>query len=192
MNLDDSDLAQGSKEGNLDSFNLLVERHQKTVYNVALRMLGDPSAAEDAAQDAFFSAWKNIRSFRGGNFRAWLLCITANVCRDQLRKRKRHPSISLESLPFEPRESSSSESPEDYVLRRETSDQIQNGLAGLPSEQRLAVILCDIQGLSYEEIAQVMKCSLGTVRSRISRGRAQLRDYLQKRELLPPGFRLDK
>ena len=192
MNLDDSDLAQGSKEGNLDSFNMLVERHQKTVYNVALRMLGDPSAAEDAAQDAFFSAWKNIRSFRGGNFRAWLLCITSNVCRDQLRKRKRHPSISLESLPFEPKESSSSESPEDYVLRREIRDQIQNGLANLPSEQRLAVILCDIQGLSYEEIAQVMKCSLGTVRSRISRGRAQLRDYLLKRELLPPGFRLDK
>jgi len=192
MNMDDSDLAQGSKEGNLDSFNMLVERHQKTVYNVALRMLGDPSAAEDAAQDAFFSAWKNIRSFRGGNFRAWLLCITANVCRDQLRKRKRHPLISLESLPFEPKESSSSESPEDYVLRREIRDQIQNGLANLPSEQRLAVILCDIQELSYEEIAQVMKCSLGTVRSRISRGRAQLRDYLLKRELLPHGFRLDK
>ncbi len=192
MNMDDSDLAQGSKEGNLDSFNMLVERHQKTVYNVALRMLGDPSAAEDAAQDAFFSAWKNIRSFRGGNFRAWLLCITSNVCRDQLRKRKRYPSISLESLPFEPKESSSSESPEDHVLRREVRDQIQNGLANLPSEQRLAVILCDIQELSYEEIAQVMKCSPGTVRSRISRGRARLRDYLLKRELLPPGFRLDK
>lgn len=181
MRIDDSDLIESSKKGDLDSFNELVERYQRMAYNLALRMLGDPGAAEDATQDALFSAWKNIKGFRGGNFRAWLLRITANACRDQLRKRKRHPSIPLESLPFEPQAPPTSESPEDYVLRREVGAQIQEGLASLPSEQRLAVILCDVQGLSYEEIASVMKCSLGTVKSRISRGRAQLRDYLLQR-----------
>ena len=184
MRRDDSDLVESCKQGDLCSFNELVERYQKMAYNLALRMLGDSYAAEDATQDAFFSAWKNIRGFRGGNFRAWLLQITANNCRDQLRKRKRHPAIPLESLPFEPKAPPSSESPEDYVLRLEMTAQIEEGLASIPPQQRMAVILCDIQGLSYEEIAKVMKCSLGTVRSRISRGRAQLRDYLVQRELL--------
>jgi RNA polymerase sigma-70 factor (ECF subfamily) len=185
MKVDDSELVERAKRGDLESFNELVERHQSMAYNLALRMLGDRGAAEDTTQDAFFSAWRNINGFRGSNFRAWLLSITANNCRDQLRRIKRHPSIPLESLPFEPRAPASSESPENYALRREIGEQIKNGLASLPSEQRLAVVLRDIQGLSYEEIAKVMRCSLGTVRSRISRGRAQLRSYLSQRELLP-------
>ena len=118
--------------------------------------------------------------------------ITANACRDQLRKLKHHHSTSLEALLTEPEGLPSSESPEDYALRREVGEQIQKGLSGLPSGQRLAVVLSDIQGLSYEEIAQVMGCSLGTVKSRLSRGRAQLRDYLLARELFPSEFRHNK
>jgi len=186
VKVDENELIRGSKDGNLDSFNRLVESYQRMAYNLALRMLGDSHAAEDATQDAFLSAWRSIGSFRGGNFRAWLLCITANVCRDHLRKLRRHPSTSLESLLLEPEELPSSESPEDYVLRREIGEQIQKGLASLPLEQRLTVILSDIQGLSYEEIAQVMGCSLGTVRSRLSRGRAQLRDYFTREGTFPP------
>lgn len=184
--MDDSELIRRSKEGDLDSFNMLVESYQRVVYNLALRMLGDRHAAEDASQDAFLSAWRNIGSFRGGNFRAWLLRITANTCYDQLRKLKRNPASSLEALPFEMEGLPSMESPEDYVLRRELGEQIQRGLASLPSDQRLAVVLCDIQGLSYEEIAQVMGCSLGTVRSRLSRGRTRLRDYLVQRGTFSP------
>ena len=190
--MDEQELISRSKQGDLDSFNWLVESYRGQVYNLALRMLGDSQAAEDAAQDAFFSAWRSIDSFKGGNFRAWLLRITANTCRDQLRKLKHHPSTSLEALPIESGGLSSGESPEDYALRRELGEQIQEGLASLSSERRLAVILSDIQGLSYEEIAQVMDCSLGTVRSRLSRGRTQLRDYLLKRELFPPEFRFNK
>jgi len=190
--VDEDELIRGSKEGDLDSFNRLVESYQRMAYNLALRMLGHSHAAEDATQEAFFSAWRSIGSFRGGNFRAWLLRITANVCRDHLRKLKRHPLTSLDAMPLEPEGLSSSESPEDYVLRREIGEHIQRGLASLPLEQRLTVILSDIQGLSYEEIAQVMGCSLGTVRSRLSRGRAQLRDYLVERELFPRKFRLNK
>ena len=188
----DDELIQRSKQGDLDSFNRLVEIYQGPVYNLALRMSVNSQAAEDAAQDAFFSAWRHIGSFRGDNFRAWLLRITANACRDQLRKLKQHRSASLEALPIEPQGLTSTESPEDYVLCQEIGEQIQKGLAALPSEQRLAVVLSDIQGLSYEEIAQVMDCSLGTVKSRLSRGRAQMRDYLLARELFPSEFRRNK
>ncbi|NQT48888.1 MAG: sigma-70 family RNA polymerase sigma factor [Chloroflexi bacterium] len=184
--MNDSDFVQRSKEGDLDAFNRLVESHQAVAYNLALRMLGDRQSAEDATQDAFLSAWRNIGTFRGGSFKAWLLSITANTCRDQLRKRKRNPITSMETLVVEPEGLPSVGSPEDHVLRRELGRQIQEGLATLTSDQRLAVILSDIQGLSYEEIAQVMQCSLGTVRSRLSRGRARLRDYLVRRGTFPP------
>lgn len=188
--MEDSDLVQGAKGGDLDCFNTLIERHQRMAYNLAFRMLGDKGAAQDVTQDAFFSAWKNIRTCRGANFKAWLLSITANGCRDHLRRIKRHPSIAIESMIQEPSASPSAESPEDYALRRELDGEIQKGLLALPSQQRLAVILCDIQGYSYEEIARIMGCNIGTVRSRISRGRAQLRDYLIRRELLPSDLRL--
>ncbi len=153
-------------------------------------MLADRSSAQDATQDAFFSAWTKIRSCQGTNFRAWLMSITANTCRDHLRRIKRRPTIHIESLVQEPAASPAAESPEDYALRRELDGEIQKGLSELPSQQRLAVILCDIQGFSYEEIAKIMGCSLGTVRSRISRGRSQLREYLSLRELLPHDMRL--
>jgi len=149
------------------------------MYNLALRMLGNVQAAEDATQEALLSAWRGIGKFKGGNFRTWLYRITANVCRDELRRLKRRPTISLEDLPLEPPDLPSTESPEDYTMRQELSQQIQSGLDQLPPELRIAVILRNIQGLSYEEIAQALNCPLGTVRSRISRGRTQLRDYLK-------------
>jgi len=190
--MDESELIQRSKQGDLDSFNRLVELYQRQAYNLAWRMLGQVEAAEDATQDAFLSAWKGIRGFRQGNLRAWLLSIVANACKDQLRARRRRPAISTDELELEALPSSG-ESPEDYVLRRELAAEIQRGLATLPPDQRLAVILRDLQGLSYEEIAQATASSLGTVRSRLSRGRAHLRDYLLRRgELLGSQFRLNK
>jgi len=188
--LDDSHLVRGSQDGDVACFNALMERYQRMAYNLAFRMLGDRSSAQDAAQDAFFSAWRKIGTCKGNNFRAWLMSITANTCRDHLRKVKRSPSVPIESLPCEPAASPSVESPEEYTLRRELNGEIQRGLSSLPSHQRTAVILCDIQGFTYEEIATIMGCSIGTVRSRISRGRTQLRDYLSARELLPRDLRL--
>ena len=186
--MDESDLVRASQDGDLDSFNELVRLYQRMAYNLAFRMLGDSQAAEDATQEAFFSAWRNIRRFRGGSFKAWVMQITANACRDQMRRLRRRPVVPLESL-AEDIPAPSTESPEDCALRRETGEQIQRGLATLSHQQRVAIVLCDVQGLSYEEVAEVMKCSVGTVKSRISRGRAQLRDYLVKTELLSPGFR---
>ena len=189
--MDETELIRASQDGDLDSFNELVRSYQKMAYNLAFRMLGNSQAAEDAVQEAFFSAWKNIRRFRGGSFKAWVMQITANACRDELRRLKRRPVVPLESLPYEPA-AVSTESPEDYALRQETGEHVQRGLATLSHEKRMAVILCDIQGLSYEEVAEVMGCSLGTVKSRISRGRAQLRDYFVKMELISPELRHNK
>jgi RNA polymerase sigma factor (sigma-70 family) len=189
--MDDIELIHASQNGDSDSFNELVRRHQKMAYNVAFRMLGDTQAAEDATQEAFFSAWRNIRRFRGGSFKAWVLQITANASRDQLRRLKRRPVVPLESLPYDP-PSASSESPEDFAIRQDMGGHVQRGLITLSHEQRMAVILCDIQGLSYEEVAEAMGCSLGTVKSRLNRGRSHLRDYFVRMELITTELRHNK
>lgn len=188
----EDELVQKSRSGDLASFNALVEAYQEQVYNLALRMLGNKEAAEDATQDAFLSAYKAISSFRGGNFRVWILRIVSNTCYTYLRALKRRPIISLDALVLEPESIAAGhqESPEDFTIRRELGQAVSRGLASLPADQRLVVILSDIQGLSYEEIAQATGSSLGTVKSRLSRARAHLRDYLlQQGELLPREYR---
>lgn len=194
--MDEQELISRSRAGDVEAFNLLVGQYQRLVYNVALRMMGNVEAAEDASQDTFLSAYKAICNFRGGSFKAWILRITANSCRDKMRVARRTRVISLDTLLLEPEndpEASDIESPEDYALRRELGRFIDEGLTHLPEDQRLAIILCDIQGFSYEEVAQVMDSSLGTVKSRLNRGRTRLKEFLLRRkELLPPKFRLNK
>ncbi|MBM2827417.1 MAG: polymerase, sigma-24 subunit, subfamily [Dehalococcoidia bacterium] len=192
---DDSDLVHRSQRGDLGSFNLLVERYQGRVFNLALRMLGNSQGADDATQDAFISAYRGIGRFRGGSFRAWILRITANACYDALRAVKRRPTVPLEVVDTSPQDlpgsSAPPESPEEYALRQELSRSLQVALSRLPSEQRLVVVLSDIQGYSYEEIAQITRSSLGTVKSRLNRGRSKVREYvLQSRELFPEYQRL--
>ncbi len=194
--IEDQDLVLRSQEGDLDAFNLLVERYQRLAYNVALRMVGDGATAEDVTQDAFVSAYRAIGGFRGGSFKAWLLRIVTNSCRDRFRAARRARTLSLDEMllnspTFSP--VNGSESPEEYALRRELGRVLSEGLTRLPEEQRLVVTLSDVQGLSYEEIAEVACCSLGTVKSRLNRGRARLRDFMmQRQELLPTQYRLDK
>jgi RNA polymerase sigma-70 factor (ECF subfamily) len=194
--IEDQDLVLRSQGGDLDAFNLLVERYQRLAYNVALRMVGDGATAEDATQDAFVSAYRAIGGFRGGSFKSWLLRIVTNSCRDRFRAARRARTLSLDEMllnspTFSP--VNDSESPEEYALRRELGRVLSEGLTRLPEEQRLVVTLSDIQGLSYEEIAEVACCSLGTVKSRLNRGRARLRDFMmQRKELLPTQYRLDK
>ncbi|MBI4302033.1 MAG: sigma-70 family RNA polymerase sigma factor [Chloroflexi bacterium] len=171
-----------SKAGDTAAFNQLVEIYQSRVYNLVLRMLGRAEVAEDVTQDTFTAAYKSLHSFRGPNFRAWLLRIASNACRDRLRSQRRHPELSLDALLLDPGNPlhlpDSRETPEEYVLRQELGRNIQEGLASLPPDQRLVVILSDIQGLSYEEIAQITRSPLGTVKSRLSRGREHLARYL--------------
>ena len=192
--LPDDDLINRSKAGDLASFNLLVERYQNDVYNLALRMTSSPHTAEDVAQDTFISAFRNIERFREGNFRAWLLRIASNASLDELRRRKRKGGYSLDEMmdapdsTFEVQEEG--RGPEAEAEAKELEALIQSGLSTLPEDQRLAIVLRDIQGLSYEEVAEAMKSSVGTVKSRISRGRSRLRDYLRQHpELIPESMR---
>jgi RNA polymerase sigma-70 factor (ECF subfamily) len=188
-------LLQSSRKGDLEAFNTLVQVYQRQVYNLCLRMLGS-AAAEDAAQEAFIAAYRRLSSFRGGSFRAWLLRIAANICYDELRRHRSRPAASLEAAletgaPADV--PSRSAGPEEEAVRRELARHLQQGLATVPADQRLAIILRDIHGLSYEELTEALGCSLGTVKSRIARGRARMREYLMARtELLPRQFRLKK
>ena len=181
-------------------YNCIIEAFQAKGYNLACRMLRDWALAEDVLQESFVSGYRAFSQFRGDNLNAWMMRIIANTCRDFLRSRRTRPVISLDPLPTAADDPTPSavdlptkeESPEEYAEREELRRTIVNGLDRLPEERRLAVILVDVQGLSYEEAAQVMNCSTGTVKSRISRGRAALRDHLRASgELLPSRFRQD-
>jgi RNA polymerase sigma-70 factor (ECF subfamily) len=184
--------ARLAREGDLSAFNELVVEQQALVYNVCYRMLGQAQAAEDAAQDAFVSAWRNIGTLRGEAFRPWVLRIAANLCRDELRRRGRRPSSSLD-LALEagvPEPPDDDPLPEDAAINAELRAGLDAALAALPDDQRTAIVLCDVEGLDYAEIAAVMKTSLGTVKSRIARGRLRLRAaLLREPELLPGRFR---
>lgn len=188
-------LVKQAQAGDLQAFNQLVYHHQSITYNVAHRILNDPDAAADATQDAFLSAYKALDSFRGGSFKAWILRIVTNACYDQLRRKKRRPTSSLDALLVGPGAHEAfvdhTENPESHTLRQDLGRVIQAGLQTLPEDQRTTVVLADIEGLHYKEIAEITGVELGTVKSRLSRGRSRLRDFLrQEEELLPHRYRL--
>jgi len=191
------------QKGDVNAFNQLVLKYQQTTYNVVLRMLGDRDTAADVTQDTFIAAFRAIQSFRGNSsFRAWLLRIASNQACDYWRRANRHPQYSLDTImdEDEPHDAAlrnalinteQAVQPEEFLLNHELQELLQQAFQAVPLNQRVAVILCDVQGLSYEEIASSTQTSLGTVRSRIARGRKRLRDYLYKhRELLPGNYRL--
>lgn len=196
--MDEISLIQAAQKGELDAFNRLVLAYQDIVFNQALRMLNDDDAAADAAQDAFISAYRHIRDYRGGSFRAWLLRIVTNACYDVLRRNQRRPTVSLEPLDDAGEEIESphwladtSDLPEEKAEQQELAAAISNCLQGLPDEFRAAVILVDVQGLDYSEAAQSLGKPVGTIKSRLARARLRLRDCLHGFwELLPAEFRL--
>jgi RNA polymerase sigma-70 factor (ECF subfamily) len=193
--MDEVALIQEAKKGNVESYNRLVLHYQQMVYNVAYRIMGEPQSAEDATQEAFISAYKALNRFRGGNFKAWLLRIATNACYDELRRRKRRPQSSLDELTADNESwaflSSPGHGPEAEQQVLELMGAIESCLQTLPEDQRVAAVLGDIEGYNYQEIAEITRVSLGTVKSRLSRARAKLRDCLQDfRELLPARYRL--
>lgn len=196
--MDESDLIRAAQNGDLAAFNRLVLSYQTLAYNVSYRILGDGEAAADACQDAFLAAYRAVRHFRGskdGSFKAWLLRIVTNSCYDQLRRLQRRPSDSLEDLMDDPDRNgllaSAAPGPEAQLLNRELERAISAGLNLLPTDQRTVLVLADVQGLDYQEVAQITRVSVGTVKSRLSRARARLRDYLREcGELLSDRYRL--
>jgi RNA polymerase sigma-70 factor (ECF subfamily) len=196
--MDEIALIEAARQGDLDSFNRLVLAYQDLVFNQAYRLMGEPTAAEDATQEAFISAFRNLRSYRGGSFRAWLLRIATNACYDELRRRKRRPTTPLEPLDSDDDEvetprwlSDPSETPEESAERKELDRALQHCLDELPPDFREVVVLVDVQGLDYSEAGAAMGSPVGTVKSRLARARLRLRDCLQGFwELLPATFRL--
>ncbi len=195
--MDEIALINDARQGDLDAFNRLVLAYQDRVYSQAYRVLNDPQSADDATQEAFISAYKNLRSFRGGSFRAWLLRIVTNACYDELRRRKRKPTTSLEPMDDSGNEIESphwiadpGELPEENIVRAELGNAIQNCLDKLPADFRVVAVLVDVQGMDYLEAADVIGKPLGTVKSRLARARSRMRDCLQGFwELLPLSMR---
>lgn len=195
MELEEQRLIEAGQQGDVAAFNQLVRLYESRVFNLCYRMLGDSDSAADAAQDTFLAAYRNLHRFRGGSFRSWLLRIATNTCYDVLRAQKRRPTTSLDAMleseesHFEPPDPGST--PEEIAQQREFQQQIQQCLAQLPDDQRVVVILSDIQGMPYNDIVEITGATLGTVKSRLSRGRARLRELLRAGELLPGRFRHD-
>ena len=186
--LDEERWVRAAQLGDVEAFNHLVERYQTLAFNVAYRTLGHAEDAADATQEAFLSSFRAIGDFRGGSFKSWLLRIVVNACYDLGRRARRRPATSMEALVEEvgeaPWPDESADDPELSALSIEAQGEIEGALAQLPDEQRLAIVLVDVQGLSYEEAADVLQCAIGTIRSRLARGRSRLRDQLRAGNLL--------
>ena len=197
--MDEPALIRAAQGGSLDAFNTLVLAYQDSVFNTALRILGDDDQAADASQEAFISAFKNLTTFRGGSFKAWLLRTVTNACYDELRRKKRRPVVPLEPETDDGDEMDTPRwladpgmSPEQISEAEEVQHAIQHCLAGLPTEFRVVVVLADIQGMDYVEVAASLRVPLGTIKSRLARARLRLRECLRGFvELLPRSFRLE-
>lgn len=193
-------LITDAQNGSLDAFNTLVLHYQDGVFNTALRILGDDDQAADATQDAFISAFKSISSFRGGSFKAWLMRTVTNVCYDELRRRKRRPTTPLEPDTGDGEEMDSPRwladpgmTPDQEAEADEVEHAIQHCLDNLPLEFKMVVVMADIQGMDYIEVAASVHVPLGTVKSRLARARLRLRECLQGfSELLPASYRLEE
>ncbi len=179
---------EAARRGDLDAFNRLVLAYQDQAYRVAYRLLGDPDAAADATQEAFLKAYRGLRTFRAGNFRAWLLRIVTNTCYDALRRQRRRPSVSLDASleeggPGEAaawlRDPNPAANPETYAENRALAAALEACLQGLPPDFRAVAVLVDVEGLDYPTAAQVLAVPVGTVKSRLARARARLRDCLR-------------
>ena len=172
--------------GDRTAFAQLMEHYQSACYGLAWRLLGDPDQAADATQDAFIHAYRAIGSYRGGIFRSWLLRITANASYDILRRQQRRPTTVLpdpeEGAPELP--DRAAVNPDIEATKAEMYRHLELALARLPEDQRTAIVLCDVYGMDYNEVAAMTQSALGTVKSRIHRGRLRLRELLaEHREL---------
>jgi RNA polymerase sigma-70 factor (ECF subfamily) len=182
----DEELVLLAKDGNLGAFNSLVDRYQRPVYSLCYRILGNRESAEDAAQEAFISAFRAISRFEGGNLKSWLFRIAANQGRDELRRERRRPA----GVPLVRGEGDDEEmvDPADptpgaitEILSREMGAALESLLLLLPFEQRQAIVLIDVYELAYDEVASLTSTSIGTIKSRVHRGRERLRNLVLER-----------
>ena len=185
-------LLEKARHGDQEAFGELVRFYEKKVYALTLRMCKNPDDAAEAAQEAFLSAWQGLKFFRGeASFSTWLYRLASNACVDLLRKEQRHraaagPSLNDEDTYMDIADDAAT--PQELAERSELREQIEEGLQSLSPEHREVLILRELHQLSYDEIAQTLDLDTGTVKSRISRGRKALRNFLlQSGNFSPPG-----
>jgi RNA polymerase sigma-70 factor (ECF subfamily) len=176
-------LLERAREGDLEAFNDLVTLYQDQLFALVVRMVPDRDQASDVTQEAFFSAYRNLRGFRGGSVKSWLNRIAVNAAMDTQRARKRRPSQPYPELEDESWQPPADESadPVTTALTTERHRVLNAALATITADQRTAIVLFDVEGYDYAEIADMTGVSLGTVKSRIHRGRLALRDRLTDR-----------
>lgn len=185
-------LLEKARQGDQEAFGELVRLYEKKVYALTLRMCKNPDDAAEAAQEAFLAAWQGLKFFRGeASFSTWLYRLASNACVDLLRKEQRHraaagPSLNDADTYIEVADDAAT--PQELAERSELREQIEEGLQSLTPEHREVLILRELHQLSYDEIAQTLDLDTGTVKSRISRGRKALRNFLlQSGNFSPPG-----
>lgn len=184
---------QDARGGDNNAFGQLAEHYHAAAQRLAEQILRTEEAAADAVQEALIKAHRAMYRFEDGNFRSWLLRIVANTCYDHLRRNRRRQTVSLDELiddvGFEYGEVAAvaEDNPEQTVMQQETMQLILNAINDLPSWHRSVVMLIDVQGYDYAEAAEMLRLPLGTVKSRLSRARAALRDLLVERRVVAIG-----
>lgn len=180
-------LLNNAIKGDIKSFELLIKKYQKYAYNISLKYLKDPNEAEDITQEALIKVFRNLKNFNmNSKFSTWLYRIVVNTCKDELRKKKREENVShldnsdeyineVEDTKYEPLRS---------LEENELSEGLKNAVDELKLKYKEVIILCDVNGLSYNEISNILDIPVGTVRSRISRGRLNLRKIINEMELI--------
>jgi RNA polymerase sigma-70 factor, ECF subfamily len=178
---DDRDLVGRARRGDREAFTQLIVQYQVPLYNMALRMVGGPDDAADIAQEAFLRAWEKIRTLRDAPFKAWLFQIAANLCYDHFRRGRR-----FGVMPEDDQTGNvvglgiATPDPQERVEANERNRLVRESIEALDHDMRIAIVLRDVNGMAYDEIAAVLRVPLGTVKSRIARARAQVQERLQQ------------
>jgi RNA polymerase sigma-70 factor (ECF subfamily) len=184
----DEELVARATAGDVDSFNQLMSRWERTIYALAYRTLGREEDARDVVQEAFLRAYRGLRGFKGeAKFSSWLYRITLNLCRDWIRRERRAPVVQppegTDAVDLADAQAAPTESVEDLVARREMSKAVARAMAELPEEQRTAIMLKEYHGLTFQEIADQLNCPLSTVKTRLYQGLSVLRRRLDRQQV---------
>ncbi len=187
---DENALVEAAQRGDLSAFNVLLSAYQQPAYQVAHRILGDADSAADAVQDSLIKVYDRIHQFRGGSFKAWLCRVVINTCYDRLRGERRRRTSQLDDDEILPehdlRLMDANPTPHDQAESSELMAAMMADIRKLPPEQQRVLLMCDVEGLAYHEAAFRTGSNLGTVKSRLSRARAKMRDALTRNGIVPP------